>query len=150
MMNAGYSLIVELEDAIQSGSKERRVDTLRRVTDLFLADADQFNERQIALFDDVFDHLVERIETKAMAELSLRLAPVENAPIRLIRKLARNDEIAVAGPVLTQSARLTASDLTEIAATKSQRRPRKERFAFGKSDKRPRSDRAGYKNRKRL
>jgi uncharacterized protein (DUF2336 family) len=38
----------------------------------------------------------------------------------VIRRLARNDEIAVAGPVLTQSARLTTGDLVEIATTKSQ------------------------------
>ena len=38
----------------------------------------------------------------------------------MIRRLARNDEIAVAGPVLTQSARLTSDDLIEIAGSKSQ------------------------------
>jgi hypothetical protein len=31
-VNAGQSLIAELEDAIQSGSKDKRVETLRRIT----------------------------------------------------------------------------------------------------------------------
>jgi uncharacterized protein (DUF2336 family) len=119
-MSTQQSLIGELEEAIKSGSSERRVETLRRVTDLFLNDADRLNEEQIGLFDDVLCHLIKRIETKALVELSGHLAPIDNSPIELIRRLARNDEIAVAGPVLTQSARLTAGDLIEIAGTKSQ------------------------------
>jgi uncharacterized protein (DUF2336 family) len=119
-MSVQPSLIVELEDAINSGSTEKRVDTLRRVTDLFLNDADRLNEAQIGLFDDVLCHLIKRIETKALVELSGNLAPVDNSPIEVIRQLARNDEIAVAGPVLTRSARLTSGDLVEIAGTKSQ------------------------------
>jgi hypothetical protein len=119
-MSAQHSLIVELEEAIQSGSSEKRVETLRRVTDLFLYDADRLNEAQVGVFDDVLCHLIKRIETKALVELSGHLAPVDNSPIEVIRQLARNDEIAVAGPVLTQSARLTTGDLVEIAETKSQ------------------------------
>jgi uncharacterized protein (DUF2336 family) len=119
-MSVQPSLIGELEDAIKSGSSEKRVETLRRVTSLFLDGADRLNETQIGLFDDVLCHLIKRIETKALAELSEHLAPVDNAPIEVIRRLARNDEITVAGPVLTQSVRLTTGDLVEIAGTKSQ------------------------------
>jgi uncharacterized protein (DUF2336 family) len=119
-MSVQQSLIVDLEDAIKSGSQEKRVETLRRVTELFLNDADRLNDAQIGLFDDVLCHLIKRIENKALVELSQHLAPIDNSPIEVIRQLARNDEIAVAGPVLTQSARLTTSDLVEIAGTKSQ------------------------------
>jgi uncharacterized protein (DUF2336 family) len=119
-MGVHSSLMTDLEDAIKSGSQDRRVETLRRVTDLFLGDVDRLNEAQVAVFDDVLCHLITRIEAKAVAELSARLAPVDNAPIEVIRKLARDDEIAVAKPVLTQSARLSTHDLVEIARTKSQ------------------------------
>lgn len=114
------SLISELESAIHSGSKEKRVETLRRVTDLFLTGADRFTEEQIDVFDDVLGHLIRRIEGKALAELSERLAPVENAPIEIVRRLARDDEVAIAAPVLSQSRRLTTQDLVEVARTKSQ------------------------------
>src|ERR1700716_3801773 len=120
-MSVQPSLIGELEDAINSGSSEKRVETLRRVTDLFLNDADRLNEAQVGLFDDVLCHLIKRIENKALAELRGHLAPIDNSPIEVIRRLARNDEIAVAGPVLIQSARLTSDDLIEIAESKSQR-----------------------------
>jgi uncharacterized protein (DUF2336 family) len=119
-MGGHNSLLVELEDAIKSGSQDKRVETLRRVTDLFLSDADRMNEAQISVFDDVLVHLIQRIETRALVELSGRLAPVDNAPIEVIRNLARSDEIVVAAPALTQSARLTTDDLVEIAQTKSQ------------------------------
>ncbi len=114
------SFIVELEEAVQSRSTEKRVETLRRVTDLFLGEADRLNNEQIELFDDVLIKLIERIENKALADLSSRLAPIDSAPIEVIRCLARNDEIAIAGPVLAESSRLTANDLIEVAKTKSQ------------------------------
>lgn len=119
-MSANNSLIAELEDAIASGSQLKRVDTLRRVTDLFLTGSDRFSDEKIGVFDDVLGHIITRIENKALAELSTRLAPVGNAPVEVIRRLARDDEIAVAGPVLTQSERLTESDLIDVAMTKSQ------------------------------
>lgn len=114
------SIIAELEDAIKSGSKDKRVDTLRRITDLFVEDADRLTEKQIDVFDDVLGHLIKRIEGRALAELSRRLGPVNNAPIEVVRQLAKDDDIAVAEPILTKSMRLTESDLIEIASTKTQ------------------------------
>jgi uncharacterized protein (DUF2336 family) len=119
-MDMQQSLVAELEDAISSGSKEKRLDTLRRITDLFVADADRLNNHQIEVFDDVLGHLIKRIEDKALGELSRRLGPINNAPTEVVRRLARHDNIVVAEPVLTQSARLTDNDLIEIAKTKTQ------------------------------
>ena len=119
-MNSGRSLIAELEDALQSGSKDRRIETLRRVTDLFVADADRFNDEQIEVFDDVLGHLIKRIENKALSELSRRLGPLGNAPTEVVRQLARDDDITVAEPILAQSHRLSDADLIEIASTKTQ------------------------------
>ena len=100
-------------------SVERRTDMMRRVTDLFVNDNERLSEDQIRLFDDVIKHLIDHIERRAIAELSVRLAPIAKGPIDTIRKLARDDEIAVSGPVLTQSELLTDSDLIEIAGSKS-------------------------------
>jgi uncharacterized protein (DUF2336 family) len=119
-MTARTSLIVDLDDALQRGSAERRAETLRRITDLFLGSADRFTSEQVALFDDVMGRLIDRIETRALAELSRRLGPVANAPEQVIGRLARNDAIAVAGPVLAQSPRLGEADLVDIARSKSQ------------------------------
>lgn len=47
VMGAGLSRIAELENAIQSRSKDKRVETPRRVTDLFVTAADRLNDQQI-------------------------------------------------------------------------------------------------------
>jgi len=119
-MGMTYSLIAELDEAIQSGSSDRRMATLRRVTDLFLSQEGLYDSEQIDLFDDVLLRLIEHIETRALAELGARLAAVETAPVGIIRHLANHDEIAVAGPVLKDSKRLSPPDLVEIASAKSQ------------------------------
>ena len=119
-MPAAPSLIPELEDIVRHGSPRRRAQALRRITTLFLDGASLFNESHVRLFDDVFNRLIDEIESKARAELSHRLAPLGNAPGELIGRLARDDDIAVAGPVLRQSRRLAETDLVEIAETKSQ------------------------------
>src|SRR5229473_149799 len=106
MRPAGDSLIVEIEMAVKDDQLENRTKTLRRITDLFLNDADRLTDDQIKVFDDVLCLLIRRIEGKALAELSRRLAPVDNSPIEVIRRLARDEDIDVAGPVLEQSRRL--------------------------------------------
>lgn len=119
-MDVRHSLLGELEEAIQAGSRDKRIDTLRRITDLFLVAPAQLSAEQIGIFDDVLTHLVERVESRARAELARRLAPIEHTPNDVIQRLARDDEIAVAGPVLTHSTRLTTTDLIEIAKKKGQ------------------------------
>ena len=113
------SLLPELEDVVQHGSAEKRAETLRRITTLFLDGAPNFSAEHVALFDDVIGCLIEEIEAKALAELARRIAPVPNAPAGVVSALAKNDDIAVAGPVLKQ-ARLADPDLMYIAETKSQ------------------------------
>jgi uncharacterized protein (DUF2336 family) len=118
-MGAPASLLPELEDVVQHGSAEKRAETLRRITTLFLDSAAHFNDDHVALFDDVIGCLIEEIEAKALAELARRIAPVPNAPPGVVNKLAQNDDITVAGPVL-QQAPMADPDLMYIAETKSQ------------------------------
>ncbi len=118
-MGAPASLLPELEEVVAHGSAEKRAETLRRITTLFLDGAKLFNAEHVALFDDVIGCLIEQIEAKALAELARRIAPVPNAPAGVVSKLAKNDDIAVAGPLL-QGAALSDPDLKYIAETKSQ------------------------------
>jgi uncharacterized protein (DUF2336 family) len=119
-MSASTSLIPELEEVIQHGSQEKRATMLKRIANLFVDGAPQFNEDHIGLFDDVLCRLVIEIETMARAEMSRTLAPISNAPTGLMRKLAQDDDISVAGPVLSVSSRLQETDLVELARTKGQ------------------------------
>jgi uncharacterized protein (DUF2336 family) len=123
------SIADEVEAAIRAGSAEKHLDTFKRVTDLFLASCDGYSGEQIELFGDVLERLVKTIELRALADVSARialaemssqLASVKQAPRAVIRRLAENDEIGVARPVLTESARLSNEDLVELAQTKGE------------------------------
>src|SRR3569623_2692316 len=126
MSIAELSIIDEVESAIRNGSAEKGMETARRVADLFLSSAGHFNDEQIALFDDVLARLIGTIELRAiadmgariaLAEISAQLAPIAQAPPSVIRRLAGNDEIRIAAPVLQESARLDDAALVELAAT---------------------------------
>jgi uncharacterized protein (DUF2336 family) len=119
-MGGTLSLIPELEDVVQHGSRARRSDILQRVTALFRDGASRYDDAQVDLFGDVFSLLIEQIESQARAELAQHLAPLPNAPAKILRRLAGDDDIAVAAPVLTLSPRLSDTDLIDIAARKGQ------------------------------
>jgi len=129
MPNAALSIVDELEAAINIGSNEKSLATIGRVTDLFLVSAAGVNAEQLELFDNVLERLIKTIEIRALAdvsarmalaEISVKLAPVPQAPPAAIRRLAANGEIEIAGPVLTESARLSTEDLVEMAGNKSE------------------------------
>jgi uncharacterized protein (DUF2336 family) len=114
------SLLDELQATLAHGTVARRVETLRRVTDLFINGAVDYSDQQVGLFDDVFQCLIEHIETSAKALLANRLAPIDTAPPLTIRALAFDDLIEVAAPVLSRSERLDDDTLIETARNKSQ------------------------------
>jgi uncharacterized protein (DUF2336 family) len=118
--SAPLSLLDELQVTLTHGNVARRVETLRRVTDLFINGATDYSPTQIGLFDDVFQCLIRHIEASAKTLLSNRLAPIDTAPPRTVRTLAFDDAIEVAGPMLSQSARLDDKALIEVARSKSQ------------------------------
>jgi uncharacterized protein (DUF2336 family) len=129
MSQPQFSIVEEVEAALKIGSAEKSLASIRRVTDLFLSSAAGLNTEQIELFDEVLERLIRTIEIRAIADISARmalaeisaqLAPVAQAPPSVVRRLAGNGEIAIAGPVLTESARLSTEDLVEIAGTSSE------------------------------
>ncbi len=67
------SLLDELQTTLAHGTVARRVETLRRVTDLFINGAVDYSDEQVGLFDDVFQCLMQHIETSAKALLANRL-----------------------------------------------------------------------------
>ena len=113
------SLIEDLERAVSSDPSSRRPAMLRKITQLFVAAADQLNDNQIALFDEVLTRLIEPAETGALVELATTLSDLNAAPKAVVRRLARNADVEIAAPVLAASHRLSERDLTEIAMSRS-------------------------------
>ena len=129
MPATNLSFVDEIETAISTGSAEKRLETIKRVTDLFLSSAGSYDSEQIELFDNVLERLIKTIEIRAIADVGVRialvemitqLAPISQAPPSVVRHLARYDEITIAGPILAESARLSAEDLVEVAQTKGE------------------------------
>ena len=119
-MAAAYSLIPELDDIVKNGSASRRAEAITRISDLFLQGAAHFETKHVAMFDDIFVGLVPSTEIDTRADLSERLSLLANAPPTLVRQLAREDEIKIAGPVLSRSPLLDDVALVEIARSKGQ------------------------------
>jgi uncharacterized protein (DUF2336 family) len=114
------NLLEELQTALSHGTVAHRVETLRRVTDLFVGNAVDYSDEHVRVFDDVFQCLIEQIETSARALLADRLAPIAAAPPKIMRTLALDEVIEVSGPVLSKSERLDEATLIEIARTRGQ------------------------------
>jgi uncharacterized protein (DUF2336 family) len=117
-MNATKSFLQDLEEAVSRGTSESRLRALWHTTDLLIAG--RYTDDEIWTFGEVIGRLSDEIEVAARAQLAKRLARAGNAPINIIHKLAFDDSIHVAGPVLRESERLDTKALVANARTKSQ------------------------------
>lgn len=117
-MTEAKSLLKELDDAVLQGSAESRLRALWHATDLLIVG--RYTEDQIWIFGEVIGRLADEIEVAARAKLAKRLAHTDNAPVNIVNKLAFDDSIDVAGPVLQHSERLDAKTLVSNIRTKSQ------------------------------
>ena len=113
-------LIDQLEGALGDKDLAGRAEVLRKVTDLFVLKSGTFSEDQIALFDTVMGKLLETIESSARAQFGSRIAKLPDAPRGVVRRLAYDAAIEVAGTVLTHSERLDVDTLVDSAKTQSQ------------------------------
>jgi uncharacterized protein (DUF2336 family) len=119
-MTTFSSLVNEIQDAPISGHTQRQLRALTRITDLFVAGAGRHSKQQIELFNEVFKTLVAVIELETRIKLSRHLAAIPDAPSALVRAFAFDDTVAVAAPVLSESAALSDSDLVASASTQGQ------------------------------
>ena len=118
-MNYGSRLAFEgTERRDLQGSAESRLRALWHATDLLIAGT--YTEDEIWTFGEVIGILAAEIEVAARSQLAKRLARIENAPITVVKRLAFDDSIDVAGPILRHSERLDVKTLVTNIRTKSQ------------------------------
>ena len=117
-MNQAKSYLEDLNDAISRGTDASRAKALWHATDLLIAG--RYSEEEISTFGKVIGRLADEIEVEVRAQLSERLSRYDQAPIEVIRKLAFDDAIEVARPVLEGSTRLDDATLIANARSKSQ------------------------------
>jgi len=112
------SFLRDLDEAVSRGSPESRAEALWHTTDLMIAGS--FSDDEIWTFGEVVTRLAEEIEVAARAQLSEKLARFDRAPANIIHKLAFDDSIEVAGPILQHSNRIDPKALVDNIRTKSQ------------------------------
>jgi hypothetical protein len=117
-MNAKTSLLRGLDDAISRGTAERRLQALWHTTDLMITGS--YSEDEVWTFGEVIGRLADEIEVATRAQLAKRLAAFDRAPANILHKLAFDDAIEVAGPVLRESERLEPYALVANVCLKSQ------------------------------
>ncbi len=109
-----------LVSTLSNRSVGERSRVVREIADLFLKQPENYSTEQVELFDSVMMKLIDKIGEEVRSHLSERLATVDNAPREVVRNLANDGAIAVAGPVLSQSACLDEEFLIESARTRGQ------------------------------
>src|SRR5436853_1781938 len=108
-MSEPKSLLADLEQAVSKGTAESCLRALWHATDILIAGT--YSEEQIWAFGAIIGRLAEEIELGARVRLANKLAPSNNAPLAVINRLASDEEIDVAGPVLRQSERVDVNTL---------------------------------------
>jgi len=117
-MSKVKSFLRDLDDAVLRGTAESRARALWHATDLLIAG--RYSDDEIWTFGEVIGRLADEIEVAARAQLARRLAGFARAPVNIIHKLAFDEEIEVAGPILRESERLEAYALVANVCIKSQ------------------------------
>src|SRR6202140_953914 len=103
-MTREKSFLRDLDDAVLRGTTESRTRALWHPTDLMIAG--RYSDDEIWTFGEVIGRLADEIEVATRAELAKRLARFDQAPVNIIHKLAFDDAIEVAAPILQTSERL--------------------------------------------
>lgn len=119
-MAGAAPLVPELESISNRADPTRRSKAVREIADLFEMYADKLGDEQSAFFDQILGQLVPRTEIATRAHVAQRLGPLPNAPASVMTRLAKDDEIAVSGPVLSASPLIDEQLLVEIARHKGQ------------------------------
>src|SRR5580704_10097950 len=117
-MTGSKSFLRELDDAVLRGTAESRARALWHTTDLMITG--RYSEDEIWTFGEVIGRLADEIEVAARAQLAKQLARFDQAPVNIIHKLAFDDSIEVAGPILRDSVQLEPYALVANVCIKSQ------------------------------
>src|ERR1700757_3931998 len=95
-MTASQSFLQELDEAVLRGSAESRAKALAYATDMLIVG--RYTGGEIWVLGGGRGGFADAIEVAVRAELARRLATTAHAPINVVKKLAFDDCIDVAGP----------------------------------------------------
>lgn len=107
--------------ALNAGGNAAECDTLiRNMAKLFVHVAERCDDEQIEKYDEILCKLSEVVELEARKYVSEAFSKLTRAPGTVVAKLAGDESIEVAGPILEFSPLLTDDDLIEIVSGRSE------------------------------
>jgi len=112
--------LVELNEMIRCMPAERRTRALKHISNLLVQIAEHCRAEHLDVFDDVLSELIVDADSGTLSALSRLLADTTNAPTKLIERLALDNDITVAEPVLMKSCCISDEALCRIARAKSE------------------------------
>lgn len=119
-MSANQSSFAKLQALARTTCSTQRRELLRDVTDMFFDGDDQRSDAEGQIFDDIIGAVARDLEVEARSELAEKVSHARNAPAQVARRLAMDEEVSVAAPILSRSTALTDEDLVSVIAARGQ------------------------------
>ena len=114
------TMLNELSSLAREKCPEKRKELLSAVADLFLHSAQTEPNVDGTVFQDVVTRLLDDMDAGGGADFSRKMASSQHTPVAVAERLAHDEDIAVAGPVLRESPVLPEALLQNIAQLQSQ------------------------------
>ncbi|MBC2860492.1 DUF2336 domain-containing protein [Stappia sp. 28M-7] len=105
----------ELNELARSGSPENIGDMITALTELFMKAGRQERSRVSPVLGDVVLRVLDRLDVSVRKTMAARMCAETEAPRDLLKALAKDSELEVARPVMTDGGLLTDEDLAEVA-----------------------------------
>ncbi|MFO1184474.1 MAG: DUF2336 domain-containing protein [Bauldia sp.] len=110
----------ELKALAAERSDAKRTELLSRLADVYAANATDVGAAESELFSDIFAKIIDSVSKVYRVKISNHMAPAASTPRDIAVRLANDDSIEVAAPMLEASPVLTDDDLVAIANSASQ------------------------------
>ena len=110
----------ELTQIAAERSPEKRLELLHKVTDLYFEGVGSHTTSENFLFNDIMEKIVDLFSRDLKRQVSGTLGILPDFPRNIVRKLASDDDVDVARPVLRNAFSLTEDDLVHLASRGSQ------------------------------
>jgi hypothetical protein len=114
------TLAADLAALAAEPTSEKRLELLRRITDAYVAHADQCTPAEQYLFNEVVTQLVDRIDSAGRALAATKLSQLAKLPHGVAERFANDSDIAVARPIIHDYRGLSERTLIDVAKTGSQ------------------------------
>lgn len=110
----------ELTRIASERSPEKRLELLHKVTDLYFEGMGDHTASETYLFNDIMEKIVDLFSRDLKRQVSTNLAILPDFPSTIVRKLASDEDVEIARPVLRNALSLTEDDLVRLAERGSQ------------------------------